>query len=166
MSLLVNPWVFDLDVFWLESIVLLLSQQWWLTVVLNNLILLSTKRSVVHGAVDLVSWGLVISRLVWVGGLSDWEWLWLLPVNYKNVLWIYYEKRRYLFLFGFSKISFYICSYWLLMCWKSGTVSFWIGPRGKSKQHWLELKTKPILTKLLVVSNTCLLWLMHTAKNL
>lgn len=39
------------------------------------------------------------------------------------------NRSTYLALAGLSYISLYICSKTLAMCVKSGTVSFWIGPK-------------------------------------
>ena len=41
------------------------------------------------------------------------------------------QSVTYLAFAGFSRISLYIWSKMLLMCWKSGTVNFWIGPKSK-----------------------------------
>ena len=35
---------------------------------------------------------------------------------------------------GLSKLSLYNLSYTFVMCWKSGTLSFWMGPGGHIKQ--------------------------------
>lgn len=42
--------------------------------------------------------------------------------------------QTYLAFAGLSRLSCYICSYTFVMCWKSGTVSFWMGPRSHKER--------------------------------
>jgi len=126
MRLFIDPGVFNFNILWFQCLLLFLRKERGLLrlgAVLGEAHLGITGHiSVLHRIVNLIRLGLSPLELVGVGGLADGKRLHCSSSKCECV-WL-----TYLLAAGFSRISFYICSYWLLMCWKSGTVSFWIGP--------------------------------------